>query len=366
MRVGRVAVMTAVLLAVLAVPMADQCDGASVIVTDGIGSTFSLEGPADRIITVGTGITATAIGVGSLNKISVCDNYAYNNKDPIFDGLRELVSEGKVLAGGNIYSSGIDQLKKDIIYVSDPDSGNFDREKDVVVVTGSETYRNNIVPYLKENGFRNVMQWSDITEYSDIIGFAETVSMVCSGKVVKAVDDMRFVTEYVEDTLERESPEKKDAFYVTFSANVFKVGNKGSLATSMVVEAGGNAFTVDPSQKGSTYEANITDLVSKHPGCLVFVDNSIVSDQDKLKMLSAQVGDQGRLVPLQSIWNNYTLKSSEGLWTMACAMYPDLFDGDVPSVDDYDEVGILGYFLAGLAMVIVVVGGSYLFIWRRP
>ncbi|MBR4245044.1 MAG: ABC transporter substrate-binding protein [Candidatus Methanomethylophilaceae archaeon] len=365
MKVGIALLMAAVLL-VSAVSLDDQSDASSIIVTDGIGNTLTLDHPVDRIITVGTGITATVIGIGSLTKISVCDNYAYNNKDPIFDGLRELVAEGKVLAGGNIYSSGIDQLKKDIIYVADPESGNFDRENDVVVVTGSETYRNNIVPYLKENKFRNIMQWSDITEYDDIIGFAETVSMVCSGKVVKAVDDMRFVTEYVEDTLEREKPVQKDAFYVTFSANVFKVGNKGSLATSMIIEAGGNAFTVDPSQKASTYEANITDLVSKHPGCLVFVDNSIVSDQDKLKMLTAQVGDSAKLVPLQSIWNNYTLKSSEGLWTMACAMYPDLFEGDVPSIDDYDEVGMTGYFLSGLAMVCIVIGGSYLLIWRRP
>jgi ABC-type Fe3+-hydroxamate transport system substrate-binding protein len=359
-------VSVAILLAMAVAPCTEDSDGAGIIVTDGIGNVLSLDGPADRLITVGTGVTATVIGVGSLNKISVCDNYAYRNSDPVFDGLRELVDDGKVLAGGNIYSSGIDQLKKDIIYVSDPETGNFDIENDVVIVTGSETYRNNIVPYLKENGFRNIMQWSDITEYSDIIGFAETVSIVCAGKVVKSVEDMAYVSGYVSGRLEEESPEPKDAFYVTFSANVFKVGNKGSLSNSMIVAAGGNSITTDPSQKASTYETNLTNLVSEHPGCIAFIDNSIASDQDKLRMLEAQIGEKARIVPLQSIWNNYTLKSAEGLWTMACAMYPDIFEGDVPTTDSDSELGMAEYFGAGLATVLAVVIFSYILIWRRP
>ena len=364
------AVKTIIALAVLVmaalVPLADAADADSMVVVDGVGNTFNLAGPTDRIITVGTGITATVIGVGGINKIAVCDNYAANNKDPIFDGLRTLVEQGKVLAGGNIYSSGIDQLKKDIIYVAEPTTGSFDKEKDIVVVTGSETYRNNIVPYLKENGFKFIMQWSDITEYGDIIGFAKTVSMVCNGSVVKAVDEMEYVSDYIDSTLKKKTPAQKDAFYVTFSANVFKVGNKGSLATSMITAAGGNAFTVDPSQKGSTYEANITNLVSEHPGCIVFVDNTIASDQEKLKMLEGQIGGKATTVPLQNIWNNYTLKSAEGLWVMACAMYPDIFEGDVPSVDDGGDVDPMVYIGAGVALVAVVLIASYFFIWRKP
>lgn len=360
------AVLVSIVLAMAVTPLADDSDAAGIIVTDGIGNVITLDGPADRIITVGTGITATVIGVGALDKISVCDNYAYRNTDPIFDGLRALVNEGKVLAGGNIYSSGIDQLKKDIIYVSDPDTGNFDIDSDVIVVTGSETYRNNIVPYLKDNGFRNIMQWSDITEYADIISFAKTISMVCNGKVVKPVEDMEYISDYVKEELAKESPTPKDAFYVTFSANVFKVGNKGSLANSMIMAAGGNSITLDPSQSASTYETNLTKLVSEHPGCIAFADNSVVSDQDKLKMLEAQIGDKATIVPLQSIWNNYTLKSSEGLWTMACAMYPDIFEGDVPTTDTDTELGAVEYFLAGLGTALVAIIGSYIFIWRRP
>jgi hypothetical protein len=249
--------------------------------------------------------------------------------------------------------------------VSDPDTGNFDIKKDVVVVTGSETYRNNIVPYLKENGFANIMQWSDITEYPDIVGFARTISMVCNGSVVKSVDDMAYTSEYVRDTLEKASPQKKDAFYVTFSANVFKVGNKGSLANSMILAAGGNSITMDPSQSASTYETNLTELVSEHPGCIAFVDYSIISDKDKLKMLEAQIGDKATIVPLQAIWNNYSLKSAEGLWTMACAMYPDLFEGDVPTTDTDSELGIAGYFLAGLGTSLVALAGAYFLIWRK-
>ena len=366
MRTATVVALVAVFLAVAITPFTDDSDAAGIIVTDGIGNIITLDEPVDRIITVGTGSTATVIGVGALDKISVCDNYAYRNSDPLFDGLRVLVDEGKILAGGNIYSSGIDQLKKDIIYVSDPETGDYDIKEDVIVVTGSETYRNNIVPYLKENGFKNIMQWSDITDYSGIIGFAKTISMVCNGKVVKSVEDMEYTTDYVKDMLEEKSPEPKDAFYVTFSANVFKVGNKGSLANSMIIAAGGNSITTDPSQSASTYETNLTELVSEHPGCIAFADNSIISNQDKLKMLEAQIGDKATIVPLQSIWNNYTLKSVEGLWTMACALYPDIFEGDVPTTDTDSGPGIFEYFAAGLGTVLIVVLGSYFLIWRRP
>lgn len=366
MKIGAAVALVATLLIMSAVLPAEVSDGAGITVIDGVGTIITLDGPADRIITVGTGVTATVIGVGALDKISVCDSYAYVNTDPVFDGLRALVDEGKILAGGNIYSSGIDQLKKDIIYVSDPETGNFDTDKDVIVVTGSETYRNNIVPYLKENGFRNIMQWSDITEYTDIIGFAKTISAVCNGMTVKPVEDMEYTTNYVKDRLQEERPVPKDAFYVTFSANVFKVGNKGSLANSMIIAAGGNSITMDPSQSASTYETNLTELVSEHPGCIVFVDNSIVSDRDKLSTLEAKIGDRAVIVPLQSIWNNYTLKSAEGLWTMACAMYPDIFKGDVPSADTVTELEAAGYFLAGLGVSLIAIIGSYALIWRRP
>jgi len=65
------AALVSILLAMAVTPLADDSDAAGIIVTDGIGNVITLDGPADRIITVGTGITATVIGVGALDKISV-------------------------------------------------------------------------------------------------------------------------------------------------------------------------------------------------------------------------------------------------------------------------------------------------------
>lgn len=164
--------------------------------------------------------------------------------------------------------------------------------------------------------------------------------------------------------LEDNKVPKAEAFYVTYSTNTFKVGNTGSLANSMIAAAGGRSITTDASKTGSTYAANLTDLVASHPGVTIFADNTIASNPERLSDLKKAVGDDVKIVPLKPMWNNYCIESIDGVWTMACAMYPDHFEGDVPSVPEADSKDIVIYAAIGVVVVAVIGGGAYFFM--RP
>ena len=349
----------AVLLAVSAlfVVPSDGSDAASPVieVTDGLGNEFTFDGPVEHVMTIGKGITATVMDIGQIDKIVVCDSYSKTDSDTFFDPLRALIDDGKIAAGGNIYSSGKAQLQNDMINAADPETGVFDMENDVVFIIVSPSYGGDTVQYLKEKGFKNVMQWYDIKDYSEVIGFAETISKVCTGKVASEVEQMSYVQEKIGEKLSSVETKQK-AFYVTYYSNAFVVGNTGSLATSMIVAAGGNVITIDPSKSGTTYETNLTKLVEDNPDVIIFVDSKVVKDASLMENLRKQVGGDTQLVPLKAIWNNYCIQSMNGVWTMACAMYPDLLEGDVPSVpvEESNTMLYIGAVIVVVAIIAVV------------
>lgn len=345
-----------------AVAAADPSD-ASILVRDGDGTIFTLDGPAERIITIGVGTTATAIGVGALDKILVCDRYSKTNEDPLFDDLRKYVDESRIAANGTIYDSGKEQLRTDIITASEPTrEGHFDREKDVIFAVVSPSYRGNL-SFLKEEGFKNVMYWGDVSTYGEIIDFVETISIVCNGKVDHNAATMRAVVEKIDVTLSQEQPERVEAFYVTYSGGVFKVGNTKSITTAMIEAAGGIVITKDDTKSESTIEVNLTDLVSKHPNAMIFADSQVFNSNDLMKSLRTQVGNEITIKGLKGIWNNFSIESAKGVWAMAGSMYPDYFDGDMPSGGTSDN-DIMMYAISSVIASAVLLCVAYYYM--RP
>jgi hypothetical protein len=101
-------------------------------------------------------------------------------------------------------------------------------------------------------------------------------------------------------------------------------------------------------------------LVEDHPDAIIFIDNSISSNEGKLNDFKTAIGSDAisRVVPLNPLWNNYSVESMNGVWTMACAMYPDLFSGDVPSIDHDTEDNILIYMsVSSVAALAICIGG---------
>jgi len=347
-----------IVLAILVVSSASvvlfsEDSDAAVTVKDGEGTSFTFDSPVNRIITIGVGVTATAIGVGALDKISVCDSYSKTNKDPLFDTLKKYVEEGKIAANGNIYNSGKEQLKTDIIDAAEPTKGNFDKEKDVVLAVVSPSYKANL-GFLQENGFKNVMYWSTVDDYSDIVDFVETISLVCNGKVDSNAAIMRAVQDKINLTLEKEKPATAKAFYVTYSAGVFKVGNTTSITTAMIEAAGGEVITKDPTKSASTIEVNLTTLIESNPDAIIFADNQVFNSEEHMKNLRTAVGNDAKIYGLEGIWNNFSIESSKGVWQMASAMYPDLFEGDMPTPSQGSDSTMIYAIAAAIAVVIIV------------
>lgn len=354
-------------LAVILPAGSDAAD--SFDITDGKGNTVTFNGPVDHIITIGVGTTATVIQLGCVDKIVVADKYSKDNASKVFDSLRAAIEQGKAVADGTIYSSGSDALKTNIIDAADTEKGGvFNKEKDVIILTGGDTYlvKNGLIDYFKDLGFR-VLAWNDMVEYDDIITFTEKISKIVTGSVSKQIDQMKKVKTTIADTLnEKKVTDKREAFYLTYSSNTFKVGNTGSIATSMIIAAGGDAFTVDPSKSGTTYEANLTDIISEHgTDVIIFADgSSIANNPERLEQVRQQVGNEVKIVPLDILWNNYSIDSMNGVWTMACAMYPEYFSGDVPSVDGDNNSNVAVYIAAGVIVAIVIVG-AVVFLMKR-
>ena len=338
-------------------------------ITDGKGNTVTFTEPVGHIMTIGQGVTATVFQLGYGEKVVVADSYSAANKDKVFDRLREMIDEGKAVAGGNIYSSGSDTLKSNAIAAADTEKGGkFEIEKDVIILTGGDTYlvKNGLIDFFKEKGFR-VLAWNDMTEYDDIITFVEKISKIVSGGVSKEVEKMRNVKKVIEDTLKDKDIIRTKAFYLTYSGNAYKVGNKGSIATSMIMAAGGNAFTIDTTKTGTTYEANLTELIEEHgTGVIIFADSANIAQKaDRMKEVRDAVGNDVKIVELKPLWNNYSIESMDGVWTMACAMFPQYFSGDVPEVDGGGDSNIVIYAVAGIAVAAVILIGAVVLMRRR-
>ena len=65
-----------------------------------------------------------------------------------------------------------------------------------------------------------------------------------------------------------------------------------------------------------------------------------------------------------ALWNNYSIESMNGVWTMACSMYPDYFEGDVPEVNTDGGPNVVLYAIVGAVAAIVIVG-AVMFLMKR-
>lgn len=351
-----------------AIIASSDSEGADTItVTDGRGETVTFDSAVDSIVTVGRGVTATTIQLGMLDKIVVCDKYSAGDTNKVFDGLREYVAEGKISASGSVYSSGVSDLKNEIIDATD--KGKFDKTSDALIITGSPTYLDNgLIDFFETEGYKKILVWYDtkITSYDDIVDVVEVISKVTKGTVDPVVNEMRSLPKNIDTILKdndiTSDSDKAEAFYVTYSGNAYKVGNTGSLATAMILAAGGNVVTLDLSQTASTYEANLTQIIEEYgKDVVIFLDDNIAST-DKLNDVRAMVGNEVKLVPLDPLYNNYTVESMNCVKLMAHSMYPDIFEGDDPFIpSEEDDDNLLIYVAAGIVAVIVIIGVAFVF-----
>ena len=347
--------------AIFIIPVGDDSSAAGKItVKDGRGNEVEFDDVANHVVTSGVGTSATVVQIGQLEKIVVCDSYSNSSTEEVLKDLKARVSEGKIKANGNVYSSGLGAFKTDVVDAADTEKGGqFDKEKDVIILTASKATNDTLKTYFEGLGFKKILLWDSITEYSQIIDFAKAVSLVLTGKTCNEVKSMELVQSTIKDRLASEKiTEDKEtkALYVRLSSGNYTIGNTGSLAISMMEAAGAKNIGYDSSKSGTTYgveasaftkfrEDNGTDRI------VVFLDSNVT--EAKASEIKTLMGDNTTLVQLKSLWNNYSIDSKDGVWTMGCALYPDYFEGDVPEVKENDNTTL--YIAIGGAAVVVVI-----------
>lgn len=340
----------------------DSSADAKITVKDGRGTEVGFDDVASHVVTSGVGTSATVVQMGQLDKIVVCDTYSYNSTEEVLKDLKKAVDDKKIKANGNVYSSGLAAFKTDVVDAADTDKGGkFDKEKDVLILTAGKATNDSLKTYFEGLGFKKILLWDSITEYGQIIEFAKAVSLVLTGKTVNEVKSMELVKDTIKDKLESEkiSDDKKTkALYVRLSSGNYTVGNTGSLATSMMEAAGAKNIGYDSSKSGTTYgveasaftkfrEDNGTDRI------VVFLDSNVTDE--KTNQIKTLMGDNTTLVKLESLWNNYSIDSKDGVWTMACASYPNLFEGDVPEVKGDSDNTMLYIAIGGATAVVILI-----------
>ena len=87
----------------------------TLVVKDGMGREHTFDRVPSKIVTIGTGLTATAIELDLVERMIVCDRYSVLDSHDMFDVLRDRVASGDVRSNGSAYSSGLDAIKNDII-----------------------------------------------------------------------------------------------------------------------------------------------------------------------------------------------------------------------------------------------------------
>ena len=350
----------------------------TLVVKDGMGREYTFDSVPSKIVTIGTGLTATAIELDLVERVIVCDRYSVLDSHDMFDALRDRVASGDVRSNGSAYSSGLDAIKNDIVYMTDElsladltDSKNgvYETRDVAIFLTGTPASLDALYDNLTgcEFHFKYVLCWDTIDSYDELIDMVRTMSLVMKGSVDDHVLQMEAIVEFIDAKLSGSmNTERRKAFYVTYSGGELKVGNEGSLANSMILAAGGTSITMDPT-KPKTYSTNISKLLEEYgTDVVVFVDNTLASNDVNMDTLKKSLGGQDvMLVRLDPLWNNYCIESVDGVWAMACAMYSDMysdvFTGDVPVISNEYDDDIVTFAVAGIIGALLIAMFSYLY-----
>ena len=142
---------------------------------------------------------------------------------------------------------------------------------------------------------------------------------------------MLSLPELVSDALDSSgidtAPEKVRAVYVSYSGDVLYIGNFGSLATDMIGLAGGTNVGMDVNRSEVRYSADFSTISALQPE-LVLLDGYYSGTSEEF---SALINDTNITVfKLNKTWTSYCPDVTDGVWAVACEMYPSLFEGATP------------------------------------
>ena len=307
-------------IAVPAFTQGDSTNDATISVTDSRGVTTNLTAPAVHVASFGAFATNTLVDIGMLDKAVLFDATSEFNKSAIPEMQGRSADEFITVSSAN--KDVVVQRMLDLV-----DDGIWNKSTDVIFGYGY-SYLSPTWTELEGLDFKVITFYPK--SYDGIVQVVEDIETVM-GASHDVSDWMEFVKGYIAETLSMNGVDEQSEFvtaiYASYSSEVLKLGNNGSVTVDFIRYAGGINVAEDANKTSPTYSADFTAILQISPE-YVLVDGYYSGTAEDF---SAMIMDDDITVyKLNRSWNSYCPDATEGLWTVACLFYPDYFEGEVP------------------------------------
>jgi len=316
-------------------------------IEDSNGNSIEFKQTSDNVIVLGYGYAQTIVDLGSESKIVGVDSYT----------AKYMVAAGYTqyndLNIGNFYNpDGCTQIATAILQMSA--NGTFDLETDWIIAPGysSITKSGGLIDVLNKNigeGKYNLITLiSTATTYDQVMQVVDDLGQILGADSKGILDEMKYIQNKVTNTVEENELHGAAAIQISSSGNVYNNSLMISMITTMLngVNAGNNGSSA--TSYTSDYGA-ILQMADKYDNTVVFVDSSYT----KITELKAYLENYD-VVVIEHQWDNICPEVTNCLWVLACAMYPDYFEGDVPTVPSDTNDNTLLYLGVGIAIAAII------------
>jgi len=346
-------------------------DGAgATIITDGAGRTFEYTEPTEHIVTMGYASTLTAAMTGGIDKIIAVDTYSTYDytKDDRLEAL-------DAMNMGSIYGASNNDfiVSQFVQWVQD---GKMSLHDTIILTSYSNAYV--LRDKLNSVGFDHVLlffvppQDGSVLKvtYDQVVEFVNDISIIITGGKSDIADNMRLVENNIKEGLNGVSDKALGLGLWYYSTSGFSVCNTGSITASLIETAGGVNVAYNDSTSSTTYgdTSTIIQLVESNPNVVIFLPESYTRNNSVSDFRNNILGGDTSvtIVPMDANWNNYDPDAADGLWAFACAMYPNVFSGPAPHVNDgASGSDVLMYAVAGIFIALIMLASGY-FVMRGP
>jgi len=347
-------VLAAVVLLASAVPVVAE-ESTPISITDSRGVTTTLSSPADHVAAFGAFATTTLVDIGYLEKAVIFDATSAYSKSGIVEVQN--ISADKFVT---VSATNKDQVVQKMLALVD--SGEWNVSKDVIFGYGY-SYLSPVWDLLQSHGFHVVTFYPN--SYDGIVQVVADIETVI-GSDHSVSDQMTYVKQFIDETLVKnginETSEKVTAVYMSYSSNVWKMGNGGSVTVDFINYAGGNNIGNNTAKAIPTYSVDLTAVVQLHPEFVLLDGYYSGSAED----FSAALGDSSISVyKLNKTWNSYCPDAMDGLWTVASLFYPQYFGGEVPVATTGSSDNTMIYAAVGAVIVVGAVAAVFLLRGRK-
>jgi len=338
------------------VPVEEDMGDNEISITDSRGVTTNLTGAAVHVASFGAFVTNTLVDIGHLDKAVIFDSYSAYDKSGIQEVQNYSADLFITVSSGN--KDAVVQTMLDLV-----DDGIWNKSTDVIFGYGYGSY-SPMWSELEEYGF-NVISFYPHS-YDGIVQVVEDIETVVGGNHTIS-EQMAFIKTYIADTLsdeELDDSARVKVVYASYSGDVLKLGNTGSVTVDFINYAGGINIAEDANKSSPTYAVDFSAILQLNPDIVLLDGYYSESAED----FSAKIGnDDIQVYKLNKSWNSYCPDAMEGLWTVACLFYPDLFEGDIPveGATDVNDQGDYTMIIAAIGLCLVLLVAAVLLIRGR-